>query len=250
MEWSHEAVVLGVKRHGETSVIAELITQNRGRHLGLVHGGRSRRMRPVLQPGNLVNAKWRARLDEHLGQYQIEPKLLRAAALMGSSHGTYAVQTLAAHLRLLPERDPHGALYETSNVIFDNLAELNVACELIVRFELGLLEALGFGLDLQKCAVTGLRENLTHVSPKTGRAVCRSEAEPYRDRLLELPEFLAKSKPDSGMIASAEVLVAGFSLTGHFLERHIYGPRGIEAPPERDGLKRKLLKQKVGIAGD
>jgi DNA repair protein RecO (recombination protein O) len=123
MEWADEAIILGGRRHGENSTIVELMTRGHGRHLGLVRGGRSRRLRPVLQPGNRVQATWRARLDEHLGLYAMEPGRARAAGLMQNAHALYGFAVLAAHLRLLPERDPHPPLYRRFVETLEMLAD-------------------------------------------------------------------------------------------------------------------------------
>ncbi|MFL4990986.1 MAG: DNA repair protein RecO, partial [Microvirga sp.] len=155
MQWTDEGVVLGVRKHGETSVILELMTRGHGRHLGLVHGGRSKTLQPVLQPGNTVHVTWRARLDEHLGAYQVEGLDLRAARLMGSSMALYGLATLAHLLRYFPERDPHFPLYETLTVLVDHLDDADLAPALFVRFELAMLTELGFGLALSSCAATG-----------------------------------------------------------------------------------------------
>ncbi|MEF2071952.1 DNA repair protein RecO [Consotaella aegiceratis] len=245
MEWREEAIVLGVRRHGESSVIAELMTRSRGRHLGVVRGGRSRRQRPVLQPGNQVEATWYARLDEHLGTLTVDPIELRAARLMESGLALHGVQLLAAHLRLLPERDPHPRLYDGLCVILDHLAPTGEALgrdaaviaalpspgELILRFEIALLDELGFGLDLSCCAATGARDDLVYVSPKSGRAVSRAAGEPWKDKLLPLPSFLLEpeTRAQSGSLAD------GFRLTGYFLARHVWEPRGIGEPASRAG---------------
>src|SRR6266702_3241300 len=135
MEWTDEGIVLGVKRHGESSAIVELLTREHGRHLGLVRGGASSRMRPLLQPGNSVTAVWRARLDEHLGHYAIEGTRLRAASLLASSHGVYGVTHLAALARLLPERDPHRDIYEMLDRTLDDFEDAGEAAVHVVRFE-------------------------------------------------------------------------------------------------------------------
>lgn len=238
MQWQEEAIILGIKRHGENSVIAEVMTRSRGRHLGLVRGGRSRSMQPVLQPGNLVDVTWRARLDEHLGEFRIEPIRQRAAQLMESATALYGVQSMAALLRLLPERDPHPHLYEALDVILDHLGEPAGAGELFVRFELAVLNDLGFGLDLGECAATGQRHDLAYVSPKTGRAVSRDAGQPWADRMLRLPAFLG----DGGQGSSVEDLAAAFRLTAHFLHRHVYDPRGIPMPSAREGFMQAALK--------
>lgn len=239
MQWSDEAIFLGARRHGETSVIAEMMTRERGRHLGLVRGGRSRTMQPVLQPGNHLEVTWRARLDEHLGEYRVEPLTLRAARLMESATAVYGVQALAALLRLLPERDPHPHLFEMLGVILDNLEEPATAGELYIRFELAVLNDLGFGLDLNQCAATGAREGLVYVSPKSGRAVCRQAGEPWADKMLALPAFLAEG---AAKAATGEGLADAFRLTAFFLNRHVYEPRGIEAGAAREGFLQAALK--------
>src|ERR1700757_4242969 len=184
MEWTDDGIVIGVRRHGETPAIAELLTREHGRHLGLVRGGASSRMRPLLQPGNSVRAVWRARLDEHLGTYAIEGTRLRAAALLASSHAVYGVTHLAALARLLPERDPHQDIYEMLERTLDDFDEAGQAAVHLVRFELAMLAELGFGLALQNCAATGETSDLVYVSPKSGTAVSRSAGGPWRARLL------------------------------------------------------------------
>jgi DNA repair protein RecO (recombination protein O) len=239
MQWQDEAIIIGVKRHGETSVIAEVMTRSRGRHLGLVRSGRSRAMQPVLQPGNRVEAVWRARLDEHLGEFKLEPLRLRAARLMETATSVYGVQAMGALLRLLPERDPHPHLYEALDVILETMDHPADAGELFIRFELAILNDLGYGLDLAECAATGSREDLLYVSPKSGRAVSSTAGAPYADRLLALPSFL---KEGATVAADTESMAAAFRLTGYFLHRHIYEPRGITENAARDGFVQAALK--------
>jgi DNA repair protein RecO (recombination protein O) len=238
MEWSDEGIVLGVRRHGETSAIVELMTPTRGRHLGLVRGGISRRIKPHLQPGNSVHATWRARLDQHLGNYTIEGTALRADRLMASAPASYCMQTLAALLRLLPERDPHTALYDALCLIVDHLDEPQIAAPLLVRFELQMLAELGFGLDLGECAATGEAEELIYVSPKSGRAVSRAAGEPWKMQLLALPGFL--NGRSTG--ANADEIVAGFTLTEFFLLRRVYEPRGLAMPDARTSFLASLAR--------
>lgn len=247
MQWQDEAIILGVKRHGETSVVVEVMTRDRGRHLGLVRSGRSRTMQPVLQPGNLVEATWRARLHEHLGEFRIEPVRLRAARLMESATAVYGVQAMGALLRLLPERDPHPHLYEALNVILENLHQPADAGELFVRFELAVLNDLGFGLDLTECAATGGREELVYVSPKSGRAVCRAAGAPYAKRMLLLPAFLSD---EAQTAADYDGLVAAFQLTAYFLDRHVYEPRGLQMTSARAGFVQAALKALKAIRVD
>ena len=222
MEGKDEGVILGVRRHGEGSVIVEAMTENHGRHLGLARGGRSARMRPILQPGNSVHLTWRARLDEHLGQYTVDADALRAARLMESQIGLYGLQLLAAHLRLLPERDPHRSMYDAALVILDNLDEPAKAAHLIIRFEIALLDELGFGLELGNCAATGQTTELVFVSPKTGKAVSREAGKPWASKLLALPAFLSESNQRRKSDYSREEVEAGFALSGYFLDRHVW----------------------------
>ena len=237
MEWRDEGIILGLRKHGETSVIAEVMTRGHGRHMGIVKGGRSRRWQPVLQPGNSVSLVWRARLNEHLGQYQVEPTESRAGRLMESAVGVHGVQAMAALLRLLPERDPYPRLHDAFAIILDSLDEPAEAGGMYVRFELAVLEDLGFGLDLTRCAATGEVRDLVYVSPKSGRAVSADAGEPWADKLLELPGFLA-TRTDP--CANAQDLRNAFRLTGYFLDRNVFEPRGVPRPVARSGFETAL----------
>jgi DNA repair protein RecO (recombination protein O) len=229
MHWTDEGIVLGVRRHGEANAILDLMTREHGRHLGLVRGGFGSRLKPILQPGNSVSANWRARLDEHLGAYTVEGLNLRAANFFAAPHAIYGVSHLAALMRLLPERDPHGGLYEALDAILDRLDDANVSAPMVARFELQLLSELGFGLDLAQCVSTGATSDLIYVSPKSGRAVSRTAGQPWADKLLRLPAFLreASAEPAGGD------LVDGFAVTGYFLERYVLEPRGLALSDER-----------------
>ncbi len=231
MEWTDDAIVLGLRRHGETSVLLELLTREHGRHLGFVPGGRSRRSLPLLQPGNAVRAVWRARLDEHLGNFTLEATELRSARFMDSPLALYGLSAMTALLRFLPERDPHPRLFEIVEALADHLDDPVAASALFVGFELTMLAELGFGLDLSACAATGSREELIYVSPKTGRAVSAAAGAPYRDKLLPLPAFLVYDSP-ANRVAPQE-LAEAFALTGYFLERWIFEPQGLKPPQER-----------------
>ena len=223
MEWSDDGIVMGTRRHGESSAIVEVMTRTHGRHLGLVRGGSASRLRPLLQPGNTLHLVWRARLDEHLGNFTVDAINLRAGSLMTVAHAIYALTHLATLVRLLPERDPHETVYNALDNIFEHLDAPVIAAALIVRFELELLSELGFGLDLSSCAATGTTDELVYVSPKSGRAVSREAGEAWHDKLLQLPAFL------DGELAtppSAAELERGFALTGYFLARHALEPRG------------------------
>lgn len=247
MEWRDEGIILGTRKHGETSAILEVMTRSHGRHLGLVRGGRSRRMQPLLQPGNRVDLVWWARLDEHLGSFQVEPLELNAARLFDSACAVYGLQLIAAHLRLLPERDPHAGLFDTLRLMLAVLDTPAAAGELIVRFELLVLEELGFGLDLTRCAATGQQHDLVFVSPKSGRAVSGEAGAPWAEKMLTLPSFLrpgANSRPDLAAMEDA------FRLNSFFLSRHVYEPRGLAVPEARNGFIAALRRQLSSREGE
>src|SRR6185312_988609 len=221
MEWTDDGIVLGTRRHGEANAIAEVMTRDHGRHLGLVRGGGGSRIRPLLQPGNTVRVVWRARLDEHLGNYTVEPLHLHGASQLAAAHVVYGVTHLAALCRLLPERDPHPEVHGRLDAMLGQLDDPSIAAAQMVLFELAMLTELGFGLDLESCAATGQADDLGYVSPKSGRAVSRDAAAPWQDRLLRLPAFLSEAGTPS-----TDDIADGFALTGFFFARHVLEPRG------------------------
>ena len=226
-EWRDQAVVLSARPHGETSAVVCLLTETRGRHAGLVRGGRSPRQRATLEPGTLVSASWRARLPDALGTFALEPLRAYGAAVFERPEPLAALVSACALTEAgLPEREPHPALFHGLIALLDALDQPAWG-EATVRWEVGLLAELGFGLDLSRCAVTGGTDDLIAVSPRTGRAVSRGAAEPWADRLLPLPAFLT-GRGNGGR----EEVRQGFALTGHFLERCLEG--GL--PPARRRL--------------
>jgi DNA repair protein RecO (recombination protein O) len=238
MEWTDEAIVLGTRRHGEANVILEVLTRVHGRHLGLVRGGGSSRMRAILQPGNSATITWRARLDEHLGHFAVEGLRLRAGEFLSVRHAVFAMTHLAALVRLLPERDPHEGVFEAFEVLLDHLAAPSEVAVLAVHFELQMLSELGFGLDLTSCAATGSSSDLIYVSPKSGRAVSRAAGEAWREKLLRLPGFLI----EDGAPRGAAELADGFALTGFFLARHAFEPRGLALAPARAHFVEAIIR--------
>lgn len=206
-------------------------------------------MRPLLQPGNSVSAVWRARLDEHLGYYAIEGTRLRAATMLACPHAAYGITHLASLARLLPERAPHDGIYEQLEAILDDFDEPVVAATRVVRFEMTMLDELGFGLDLSSCAATGTQSDLIYVSPKSGCAVSRGAGEPWRERLLPLPPFLRAGQEDSG-VDSEQDLMEGFRLTGMFLLRNVLEPRGQGHSDARDGFIAAVARSRVQLAAE
>jgi len=232
MDWSDEGIFLSGKPLGEANMIAEILTFEHGRHLGLVRGGRSRRIRPVLQPGNLVRVTWRARLSEHLGGFNVELMEAHGARALDDASALAAIGTLAGLVKLLPERDPHSELYATTLHLLRSFGEPDIWPALLVHWEFQLLAELGFGLDLSECAATGTLEELIYVSPRSGRAVSREAGAPYGDKLLALPAFLL----DATAPLDPADIAAGFALTGFFLERDVLEPHGLRLPSARDRL--------------
>ncbi|MCF3936337.1 DNA repair protein RecO [Acuticoccus sp. M5D2P5] len=237
MEWRGEALILSTRPLGESSKIVELLSAERGRTVGLVRGARSKTMRALVQPGNIVTATWRARLDDQLGTLALEMAEARAGLVMQSAWGAFGLGSMASLLAFLPERDPHPRLYAAANALISAFALAPAAGEAGVRFEIILLEEFGFGLDLTRCAATGTREDLAYVSPRTGRAVCRAAGEPYRDRLFPLPAFLASDAP-----VDAEAVAAGFRMTGHFIAAHVAALVDKAVPEPRERFVRAVVK--------
>lgn len=241
MDWRDEGIFLSAKPLGEANAIAEIFTAEHGRHLGLVRGGRSRRVRPLLQPGNILAVTWRARLADHLGGYNVELIDARAARVLDDEAALSAIGSIAALTKLLPERDPHPELYRETLGVLAALEVPDAWPPALVRWELSLLQDLGFGLDLSECAATGSGTDLIYVSPKSGRAVSRDAGKPYCDRLLTLPRFLIEDHA----AATADDVLAGLMLTGHFLERDVLAPHGLALPASRIRLIDLLSRQKV-----
>ena len=216
MEWRERGVLLAARRHGETAQIIEVFTREHGLHAGVVPGGASRRMAPVLQPGAGLDLVWRARLDEHIGTFRVEPARSRAH-LMEDRLSLAALNAVAALLTFaLPEREPHPALYDKTLALLDMIGDGPIWPLAYLRWEMALLVELGFGLDLETCAVTGTTEGLAYVSPKSGRAVSEAGAGAWKDRLLPLsPDLVGRGSGDRAGV------LEGLRVTTHFLADHL-----------------------------
>lgn len=230
MEWRHDGIIVSTRRHGENAVIVDLLTRGLGRWAGLVRGGRSRKLRPVLQVGNLVTATWRARLEDHLGSLVVEPLRMTAAGVIDDPFKLAGLTTLTNLATLLPEREAHETLFDGLGLVLDNLDDDDIWPALAARWELGLLNELGFGLDLSSCVATGSNDDLVYVSPKSGRAVSASAGEPYRDKLIRLPRFLTGH---TRAVAEDTDILDAFALTGFFLRKYVFEPRNLKAPEQR-----------------
>jgi len=239
MEWASEGYVLSVKKHGETSAIIDVLTRDHGRHAGLVRGGAGRKLRPVLQPGNKIQVEWHARLSEYLGTFKVEALTSRAAELMEDRLMLSAINAMTAMAKeTLPEREVHERVYDAFEILLRNLNNPDIWPVLYVQWEAGLLQALGYGLDLSACAATGANDQLTHVSPRSGRAVSASAAEPYLDKLFALPQFMMGAP-----FAMAEDIANGLSLTGYFLETRLQWGVNRTLPAARAQMIEQLVLQ-------
>ncbi len=239
MDWRDTGILLATRRHGESSLILEVFTPERGRHAGVLRGGASRRMQPHLQPGAQLQLEWHARLEDHLGHYRVEPLRGRAGQAMEDRltlAGLNATCALLAYA--LPEREAHPRLYEDSRNLLDLLHRPDLWPLGYMRWELSLLEALGFGLDLTSCAVTGATEGLAYISPRSGRAVTRAGAGDWADRLLPLPPVLR----GMGEASDAEVREA-LDVTGHFLEAQLVPLAGRPLPAARAAFLDRLARR-------
>jgi DNA repair protein RecO (recombination protein O) len=231
MEWHDEAIVLSARPHGETSAVVTLLTEEHGRHAGLVRGGQTPKSQAIYQAGNRVRAQWRARLADHLGSFTCEPLASHAARLFDDPRRLSALSAAAAvSERALPEREPHPACFHGFLALLQAM-EGDHWAEAYVRWELAVLAELGFGLDLTQCAAGGDNDQLAYVSPRTGRAVSVAAGEPYQERLLVLPGFLA-GRGGGGRLEVG----AGLALTGYFLERHVFHPQDRALPQARQRL--------------
>ena len=248
MDWQDQGIILSASRFGESDAILEVLTLRHGRHLGLIKAGMARGRRAEIQTGNLVSIEWRARLSEQLGNYTLELVRPYAALALDSQIGLAGLAAAAAVAGAsLPEREPHPNVFGATQVLMEALtgSSPSTGAAVYVKWELGLIQDLGFGLDLASCAVTGVTDDLTHVSPRTGRAVTREAALPYGNRLLALPAFLLGAQAGD---VDAETLGDGFRLTGHFLSQSVLAPYRRDVPAARgifiDLILKSLLNRK------
>jgi DNA repair protein RecO (recombination protein O) len=232
--WSSDAIALSARKFGENDAILEVLTPHYGRVSGLVYGGAGKTKRALLEPGSRLHLAWKARNDEELGHFDtLEARAGGPAELM-EDRAALAALSCAASLILAStaERSQCLALYQATEILLDALADTPSWPALYIRWELGLLAELGYGLDFTRCALTGRLDDLAWVSPKSGRAACREAGDPFSDKLLVLPSFLLnpQNQTTSGDIAD------GFALTGHFIAREILDPMRKTMPEARARL--------------
>ena len=233
MEWKDDAIALAARPYGETGVILETLTRQHGRHLGLVHGGASRRLKSSLLAGNTLDIAWRARLAENLGTFSAELRRERAGALLEDREALVGLNAFSevAHA-VIPEREPHETIFAAAEILLDAMTENDFLHwgALYVRWEAGLLDELGFGLDLRSCAATGATDNLRYVSPKSGRAVSLEAGRAYHARLFSLPAFLLQS---ADAAPARDEIADGLRLTGYFLQERVLAPHHRPLPAAR-----------------
>lgn len=236
-QFTDEAYVLSARNHGETGAVVHVLTREHGHIAAHIAGGASRRIRPHLQAGTQVEFSYRARTFDQLGSATLEPIGEGAAVFLDDPLALAGLQSACLMTQYcLPEREPHAGAYHALSALMTILSHPEIWPAVYVRFEAGLLEALGFGLDLTACAVTHERDDLIYVSPRSGRAVSRSAGEAYKDKLLKLPLFMLSSQ---GGVRGGDV-GSGLLLTGHFLERHVFHPLNKPLPEVRTRLMQSL----------
>ena len=217
MDWRDTGILLSTRKHGETALILDVFTPTQGRHAGVLRGGTSRKLAPHLQPGAQLDLSWRARLEDHIGSFTVEPQRSRAAMALSNRVALSGMNALLAMLVFcLPEREPHLPLYTRSEAMLDLLGQPDLWPLGYLRWEMALLSDLGFGLDLSACAVTGATKGLVYVSPKSGRAVSAKGAGDWADRLLPLPPVMLGADPET----TSEIANA-LRTTGWFLENRL-----------------------------
>lgn len=242
MEFTDTGIILDARAHGETHAIVDVFTEEHGRWAGLVYGGQGRRMRPLLQPGNVVNADWKGRGEDTLGHFTLEMVHARAGEAMCERLSLAALSAACAvALATLPEREAHGRAYSAMSVLMATLDDIDVWPALMARWELGLLAELGFGLTLDRCASTGGREDLVYVSPRSACAVSAEAGEPYKDKLLPLPAFLRGAATTATLADALDALAT----TGHFIETRILHVSNKQLPEARRRVVELLEVQSV-----
>ncbi len=243
MEWRDIGIVIGTRRFGESGLILDAFTREHGRQSGLIYGGNSSKKRATFEIGTSLELEWRARTSEQLGHFNLsEPTAHRAAIFMGSRLALTALQSVTALLHsALPEGQSYPLLFDATELVLDQLDDADIWPALMVSWEVGFLRTVGYGLDFSKCAVSGRRDGLTHVSPRTGRAVCGEAVPKYIDKLLPLPGFLTNNETK----ANAHDIGRGFQLTGWFIQNRLYAEAHQQAPGSRDLMLRRLVDKGV-----
>lgn len=251
-EWTDTALVLSARPHGESGAVVSVLTEQKGRQAGLVRGGQSRSMRGVLQPGNMVSVTWRARLEEHLGGMTAELVKAHAALIMDDQLRLAGLASVCAIVEgCLPEREPCPGVHAATATLISMISEDDHPLWLagLVRWEVAMLEIAGYALDLTRCGVTGEKQGLIYVSPRTGVAVTRAGAGIHAPRLLALPQFLGGDEDRTAQKTVEEDVLDGMELTRHFMEKKVFGLHHQPLPQPRQRLDR-LARQRFDLPAD
>lgn len=240
MEWQENGYVISTKKYGESAVILDAFTRERGRFSGLVRGGTGRNKRSILQVGNFLKLNWRARIEDQLGQYQVEAINLNTGYILSSKLAPLGLSVICELIRKLPDRQAYGQLYDGFETVLKYLIEDDNWLPLLIKWQIGFLQQMGYGLDLSKCAVTGTTDNLYYISPKTGRAVCEDVGLPYKGKLFIIPPFI---RGDLDQEVTVENLLEGLRITEYFLKKHIYNVQNIPFPEAQKLLFDLVYKQ-------
>ena len=239
MEWQDNGYVISTKKFGESSVILDAFTRERGRFQGMVKGGMGRSKRSVLQAGNYVKLTWRARLEDQLGQYQVEAIKLNTGYILSSKLAPLGLSSLCELLKKLPDRQAYTQLYDGFETVLEHLIEDENWLPLLIKWQVGFLQQMGYGLDLTQCAVTGTTENLTYISPKTGRAVCEDVGLPYKGKLFTIPPFIIG---DFEQEITPDHLFEGMKITEYFIKKHVYDVQNLPFPEAQKLLIDRVFK--------
>lgn len=228
-QWRDQGFVLAVRPHGEGGAVVSVLTENHGRHAGYVHGAQSCSKRGMLQPGTLISIDWKSRVADQLGTITMEQERGLPHGILDDGLRLSALLSACALCdAALPEREGHEGLFHGFKTLIE-MMDQEIWGAAYVFWEIALLKELGFGLDLTRCAGGGDPKTLAYVSPKSGRAVSYAAAEPYKDKLLELPSFL---KPNGGPL-DAEEIAKGIRMTGHFMEHWVFAHHTKGVPEAR-----------------
>lgn len=245
-QWRDQGFVLGVRPHGEGGAVVSLLTRHNGRHAGYMYGAQSAKKRAMIEPGSFVSIDWKSRIADNLGTVSLEQEAGLPAGILDDPLRLGALLSACALCdAALPEREGHEGLFNGFQTLIHILGDEDIWGAAYIYWEIALLKELGFGLDLTKCAGGGDSQTLAYVSPKSGRAVSYAAAEPYKDKLLELPSFL---KPNGGPLDSEEIL-KGLLMTGHFLEHWVFAHHTKGVPDPRLRFEARYAKYVADLKG-
>ncbi len=237
-QWRDQGYVLSVRPHGESGAVVSLLTEQYGRHAGFVHGAQSSKKRAMMEPGTRVTAEWKSRVSDQLGNFTLEQESGINFAILQDPLRLGALMSACALCDVtLPEREAHPGLFHGFHTLM-GMMDQDIWAAAYIYWEIALLKELGYGLDLARCAGGGDTQTLAYVSPKSGRAVSYAVAEPYKERLLELPAFL---KPNGGPYDPEEI-AKGLKMTAHFLEHRVFAHHTKGMPEARFRFEQRFMK--------